>query len=112
MEFALIEDSFPGNFAGGGRHRAWRGRLQPERFPDDCDLSSGESVDLNANLILDECECLGDIDATGSVDFEDLLAVLSVWGKLSCTMRRRPRYRWASWLHGSVAGPLLLGFVQ
>ena len=82
VEFALIEDSFPGNYVVQAVADTGLGEADCNQngVPDACDLSSGESVDMNANLIPDECECLGDIDATGSVNFDDLLAVLSVWG--------------------------------
>ena len=41
------------------------------------------SDDTNANGIPDECECIGDVDADGSVGFNDLLGVLAEWG--ACT---------------------------
>jgi hypothetical protein len=48
--------------------------------PDSCDLLSGTSEDVNDDDILDECQCLEDIDRDSSVGVEDLLVVLSDWG--------------------------------
>ncbi len=43
------------------------------QFPDDCDISSGFSLDLNANGIPDECEpALGDLNCDGAVDVGDI----------------------------------------
>ncbi len=36
--------------------------------------------DVNGNSIPDECECLPDITGDGTVDLDDLLAVLAAWG--------------------------------
>lgn len=47
---------------------------------DAIDLSSGFSKDLNKNTIPDECECLGDINANGSVGQEDLGELLAAYG--------------------------------
>jgi hypothetical protein len=49
---------------------------------DDCDIDSGTSADTNTNGIPDECEdnCPADIDNTGAVDADDLIAVILTWG--------------------------------
>lgn len=47
---------------------------------DNCDIYFGTSLDLNGNRIPDECECEGDINGDLSVDFNDLLLLLSAWG--------------------------------
>ena len=44
------------------------------------DIAKGGSSDFNGNGIPDECECLTDVDGSGEVDFEDLLALLAAWG--------------------------------
>jgi hypothetical protein len=59
--------------------------------PDACDIFTGDSKDINANLIPDECEeftCAGDLDGSGSVDIFDLLELLSAWGP--CPTGGRP----------------------
>ncbi len=48
--------------------------------PDSDDIAGGTSDDVNGNGIPDECECIGDVDGSGVVDFADLLAILSAWG--------------------------------
>ena len=35
---------------------------------------------MNGNDVLDECECLADINDGGSVDITDFLQLLAVWG--------------------------------
>jgi hypothetical protein len=40
--------------------------------PDPCDFSSGYSLDLNMNSLPDECDNLGDNDASDKVDLLDL----------------------------------------
>lgn len=48
---------------------------------DDCDIAEGTSLDANGNGIPDECETVPqDINMDGSVDIEDLLALLAAWG--------------------------------
>jgi hypothetical protein len=49
--------------------------------PDSCDIENGTSEDTNENGIPDECECTGDINADGTVDVTDLLALLAAWGQ-------------------------------
>jgi hypothetical protein len=49
-------------------------------IPDGCDVAGGASADVNANGVPDECECVADVDGSGGVGFDDLLAVLSTWG--------------------------------
>jgi hypothetical protein len=48
--------------------------------PDACDIFTGDSKDINANLIPDECEVAGDLNNDGVVDVFDLLELLSAWG--------------------------------
>jgi hypothetical protein len=53
--------------------------------PDDCDIDDGTSVDLNGNGIPDECDgpgdpCPADINNSGTVNIDDLLAVINSWG--------------------------------
>ena len=38
------------------------------------------SLDEDGDGIPDECECHGDLDGSGAVDFGDVLAILSAWG--------------------------------
>ena len=49
---------------------------------DECDLASGTSLDANRNGVPDECEatCVADVIASGTVDVDDLLAVINAWG--------------------------------
>lgn len=47
---------------------------------DATDISSGFSKDVNKNTIPDECECLGDINASGSVGQDDLGILLAAYG--------------------------------
>jgi hypothetical protein len=58
--------------------------------PDDCDIASGTSFDLNTDGIPDECQkpppsCPGDIvpfpGGNGVVDVDDLLRVINDWGQ-------------------------------
>ena len=44
------------------------------------DIVDGTSKDKNLNGIPDECECLWDLDANGSVGASDLLLLLASWG--------------------------------
>ena len=48
--------------------------------PDLCDIQSGSSADLNANHVPDECECEGDVDGDGTVNVDDIIAVILAWG--------------------------------
>ena len=47
---------------------------------DECNIAQGSSVDFNGNGLPDECECLGDFTADGTIGFEDVLYLLSNWG--------------------------------
>ena len=47
---------------------------------DDCDLGIC-NYDLNCSGIPDSCECLTDLDNSGSTDVADLLFIISFWGK-------------------------------
>jgi hypothetical protein len=47
---------------------------------DVCAILQGLSPDVNGNGIPDECECLSDINGDGTVNVNDLLAVLAAWG--------------------------------
>ena len=58
--------------------------------PDDCDIASGASLDVNSDGIPDECQkppagCLGDIvpfpKGNGVVDVDDLLSLINNWGQ-------------------------------
>jgi hypothetical protein len=55
-------------------------------IPDECDILSGTSLDLNGNGIPDECEepppptCPADVNNSGAVDSDDLVAVILAWG--------------------------------
>ena len=44
-----------------------------------CDINDGTSEDVNEDGIPDECQCLADINASGQVDVEDLLLIISQW---------------------------------
>ncbi len=47
---------------------------------DDCDISSGDSDDINGDGVPDECQIIGDIDGDGAVGTPDLLLLLGAWG--------------------------------
>ena len=49
---------------------------------DGCDIAAGTSLDANGNGIPDECDatCPADVNFSGAVDINDLLAVISGWG--------------------------------
>ncbi len=50
-------------------------------IPDGCDIHvNGTSGDINHNDVPDECECIGDLDASGTVDGADLAILLGAWG--------------------------------
>jgi hypothetical protein len=51
-------------------------------FPDNCDIASGFSKDLNGNGIPDECEsgCIGDLNGDKMVGQEDLGILLATYG--------------------------------
>jgi WD40 repeat protein len=51
--------------------------------PDACDIASGHSHDLNGNGVPDECDphVPGDITGDGHVNVDDLLAVITSWGR-------------------------------
>jgi len=46
---------------------------------DICDVSEGTSQDVNGNGILDECECLWDLDGNGGIGHKDLVTLLTQW---------------------------------
>jgi hypothetical protein len=50
--------------------------------PDACDIADGTSPDDDGDGVPDECavSCATDLDATGAVDFQDLLLLLLAWG--------------------------------
>jgi hypothetical protein len=48
--------------------------------PDLCDIYNGTSADVNANNVPDECECEGDVDGDGTVNIDDIIAVILAWG--------------------------------
>jgi hypothetical protein len=48
--------------------------------PDLCDIRSGASLDQNRNSVPDECECAGDVDGDGTVNVDDVVAVILAWG--------------------------------
>lgn len=48
--------------------------------PDLCDINSGASLDQNRNSVPDECECAGDVDGDGTVNVDDVVAVILAWG--------------------------------
>ncbi|MBM3752292.1 MAG: hypothetical protein FJW21_14140 [Acidimicrobiia bacterium] len=35
---------------------------------------------MNANTVPDECECMGDVDGDGTVNIDDVIAVILAWG--------------------------------
>lgn len=45
-------------------------------------VAMGIVQDLNGNFIPDACECLGDIDQSGSVDSSDMAVLLGRWGDM------------------------------
>ncbi|GMU80459.1 MAG: hypothetical protein AMXMBFR47_03300 [Planctomycetota bacterium] len=47
---------------------------------DGADVSSGTSNDVNGDGIPDECQCLGDLDASEEVDLADLAGLLATYG--------------------------------
>ncbi len=48
---------------------------------DVCELSAGTAVDLDANSIPDDCECVADLFVDGVVNGADLGIALSQWGQ-------------------------------
>ncbi len=51
-------------------------------IPDLCEIAQGLGEDVNGDGILDECQCVGDVDGSGMVDFGDILAILAAWGNM------------------------------
>jgi hypothetical protein len=49
-------------------------------IPDECDIADGTCEDINSDGVPDECQCLADIDGSGAVTIDDLLAVIGYWG--------------------------------
>ena len=49
-------------------------------IPDECDIADGTSEDINSDGVPDECQCLADIDGSGAVAIDDILAVSGYWG--------------------------------
>lgn len=47
---------------------------------DYCDIANGASIDQNRNNVPDECECEGDVDGDGTVNVDDVVAVILAWG--------------------------------
>jgi hypothetical protein len=47
---------------------------------DTCQILAGTAPDANGNMVIDTCECMGDITGNGFVDGVDLAAVLGSWG--------------------------------
>ena len=47
---------------------------------DDLDILDGDSLDINDNVIPDECECLADLGGDGEVGPSDLAQLLGNWG--------------------------------
>ena len=48
--------------------------------PDQCEIALGLLEDTNDDGIPDTCQCVPDIDASGEVDFGDIIGVLAAWG--------------------------------
>jgi len=44
------------------------------------ELADGSGFDINANGILDDCECIADLDGDGTVGAADLAILLGTWG--------------------------------
>lgn len=53
--------------------------------PDLCDIYTGASADINRNNVPDECECAGDVDGDGTVNVDDIVAVILAWGDTGST---------------------------
>ena len=51
--------------------------------PDECDIADETSEDINGDGVPDECQCLADIDGSGAVAIDDILAVSGYWGSSS-----------------------------
>lgn len=58
----------------------WINDCNDNGIPDAVDLADGTSFDTNGDHVPDECECIADIDNSGSVGIADLLAQLSHYG--------------------------------
>ncbi len=56
------------------------GDCQRNGVPDECDIASGTSQDVNGNGVPDECECVGDVDGDGDTDQADIGSLLADWG--------------------------------
>ena len=52
-------------------------------IPDECDIADETSEDINGDGVPDECQCLADIDGSGAITIDDLLAVIGYWGSSS-----------------------------
>jgi len=49
-------------------------------IPDDQDIESGSSLDENQNGIPDECDCIADVNMDGTLDVNDIMAIIMAWG--------------------------------
>ena len=49
------------------------------QIPDPCELEQGQT-DINCDGVLDSCQCIGDVNDDGVVEFADLLLLLAAWG--------------------------------
>jgi hypothetical protein len=47
---------------------------------DACEIVEGDEPDSNCDLIIDYCQCAGDLDGDADVSGSDLAAVLTAWG--------------------------------
>ena len=47
---------------------------------DVCDIAKTEW--LNCDGVLDTCQCVGDLNGSGVISFEDLVMLISAWGNL------------------------------
>ena len=54
------------------------------QIPDLCELEQGQT-DINCDGVLDSCQCIGDVNNDGVVEFEDLLLLLAAWGTCADT---------------------------
>jgi len=74
---ALCDVNPPSAFSGGTHGDV---DCNTNGIPDECDIADETSEDINSDGVPDECQCLADIDGSGAVTIDDILAVVGYWG--------------------------------
>lgn len=86
-------EDIPSSLLCGGSAGASGNEIRPMWFvvewDEDCNLNGktdkqelidNQALDVNANQILDACECLADLTGDGSIDSADIVILLDHWG--------------------------------